>query len=186
MRAAHVRDMGASAAVINGRNGRGEPRIFNDQQAAGFLDGYGKSFLQRLHALRKNGLQGPAYRMLRQPGRHGDGMRTGKCQIPRRRDRARIDLQIKLHPSALGAASRRTAKDTATLELARTRRGLEILVRQFVVIQLGRPAILRSRLTSRAKTATAASTSASVVARPNPNRRLLSLKRSLRPKARNT
>ncbi len=135
---------------------------------------------QRLHL--------PSGRLLRQPRRHGDGVGAAKRQKLRRRDRTRFDLQIKLHPGALVVVPRRATKYTRARKLADIRGGLEVVARQFVVVhETGVvPATFRSRLTARATVATAMSMSSSVVVLPKPKRRLLSLRRSLRPKARNT
>src|SRR5579859_403313 len=195
--------MGCSTLVVNGRGSGSPPCIFDDQQAAHFLDRHRESIPQILNALGKRGRDGSSHRLFGDPSRHGNGVRAGKGQESHRPQPSRFGQQVELHPGALVAAARRAPEYPGARQLPHASRRLEITARQFVVAaprfvavhpgvpRLGTfsgrvPAISRRRLTAWDRTAMAVSMSRSVVVRPSPNRRLLSLRRSLRPRARST
>src|ERR1700722_10441369 len=111
-------------------------------------------------------------------------MRATEGQEPGRLDDSRPGAHIELHPGAVVAAAGGTSESSGTDEYAREGSGLEVVQGQFAVPHA--PLIRRRRDTAWATTATAASISCSLVKRPKPNRKLLSLNASLRPSARST
>src|SRR5882757_4214876 len=123
-------------------------------------------------------------------------MRARKSQEPHCLQRSGFALQVELDPSALFAIARHATEYPRAGQLTHATRRLEIAARQLAVVHAPAtasatlpdraPAMSRRRPTSRDRTATAVSISLVVVVRPSPNRRLLSLKRSLRPSARST
>jgi hypothetical protein len=188
-------------AAARGAHG-GDPSVLDDQQTPELLNRQFEALLKRRDTLWQSRLRIQTHPLFREPSRHGNDVRAPEGEEAYRLDHRRgcrqLDLNVELHPGSLRPATGRPPEAAAPSQRSCIGGIFKIAARQFIVLHAGRvnlgarqtraclPPIRRNRRTACRTSLIAVSTSASLVKRPRLKRRLLSARRSSRPRARST